>query len=190
MRRFLKFLFRFVVAYVVASRLAAWWVESWWFDEVGYRRVYFVLLSTRLVLFACGAFGVAAFLWLNIRIAWRAENQRRLQEQVQEAAHEDEIPALLRGTVLRSHNFEQPEVERSELERYRGWLVGLGLGVAALIGGVAAGLNWPLWLRFTNAVRAGSPDPVFGRDLGFYLFQLPPCSSGGCMFLCSSAWHC
>lgn len=159
MRRFLKFLFWLLLAYVVVSRLVAWWVESWWFDEVGYRRVYFVLLSTRLALFACGAFGVAAFLWFNIRIAWRAEKQRRLQEQ----AREDEIPAL-----LRSHNFEQPE-----LERYRGWLVGLSVGIASLIGGIAAGLNWPLWLRFTNAVPAGSPDPVFGRDLGFYLFQLP-----------------
>jgi uncharacterized membrane protein (UPF0182 family) len=30
-----------------------------------------------------------------------------------------------------------------------------------------------LWLRLTNAVKVGSADPVFGRDLGFYLFQLP-----------------
>ncbi|HEX8234903.1 MAG TPA: UPF0182 family protein [Abditibacteriaceae bacterium] len=159
MRRFLKFLFWFLVVYVIASRLAAWWVESWWFDEVGYRRVYLVLLSTRLALFACGAFGVAAFLWLNIRIAWRAENHRRLEEQ----ALEKEVPAL-----LRDQSFEPPE-----LERYRHWLVVLGVGAMALLGGIAAGLNWPLWLRLTNAVKVGSTDPVFGRDLGFYLFQLP-----------------
>jgi hypothetical protein len=114
-----------LVAYVVASRLAAWWVESWWFDEVGYGRVYLVLLSTRLALFACGACGVAAVLWLNIRIAWRAENHRRLQRQ----ALESETPAL-----LREHNFEEPERE-SEMDRYRRWLLVVGAGTGALLGG-------------------------------------------------------
>jgi uncharacterized membrane protein (UPF0182 family) len=128
MRRFLKFFFWSLFAYVVASRLAAWWVESWWFDEVGYRRVYLVLLSTRLVLFACGAFGVAAFLWLNIRIAWRAENHRRLQQQ----ALESQTPAL--PALLREHNFEQPDPNpEPELDRYRIWLVRLGVGILALL---------------------------------------------------------
>src|SRR4028118_952626 len=139
MRRFLQFLCWLLAAYIVASRLVAWWVESWWFDEVGYRRVYLTLLSTRLALFACGAVSVAAFLWLDIRIAWRAQEHRRIQQALEDEANN--TPALLRG-----HNFEQPEPEREpEMERYRRWLLHLGVSTTALVGGTAAGLNWPLW---------------------------------------------
>jgi uncharacterized membrane protein (UPF0182 family) len=169
MRRSLQVVFWLFVTFVVASRLVGWWVESWWFDEVGYRRVYLAILSTRLTLFACGAAGVAGFLWLHIRIAWNAENIRRNRQKAdqQEADDEpvvlDEPPAL-----LRDHDFQHPE-----FDRYRRWLIGFAIGTLSLLGGAAASLNWPLWLRLTHAADIGSRDPIFGRDLSFYLFQLP-----------------
>ena len=33
--------------------------------------------------------------------------------------------------------------------------------------------QWDTLLRFAWAVDYGNEDPVFGRDLGFYLFTLP-----------------
>ena len=50
------------------------------------------------------------------------------------------------------------------------WIVGFGL--AAIVGFVAT----PLWIplvRFLGATSAGVADPVFGRDLSFYLLVLP-----------------
>jgi len=43
----------------------------------------------------------------------------------------------------------------------------------ALLAGNWGALQWKNLLLFVNAVRVGTQDPVLGRDLGFYLFQLP-----------------
>ena len=50
------------------------------------------------------------------------------------------------------------------------WVVGL------VIGGVVGYLATPLWIptmRFVGAIPAGTVDPVFGKDLSFYLLALP-----------------
>ena len=43
---------------------------------------------------------------------------------------------------------------------------------ALLIGGGVAG-HWNDWILFRNRVDFGVADPQFGRDVGFYVFQLP-----------------
>jgi uncharacterized membrane protein (UPF0182 family) len=43
----------------------------------------------------------------------------------------------------------------------------------ALFSGQWAAMQWQEFLLFGNAVTVGTVDPVFGRDIGFYLFRLP-----------------
>jgi uncharacterized protein len=43
----------------------------------------------------------------------------------------------------------------------------------ALIAGKWGGMQWQNVLLFLNAVTLGTPDPVLGQDVGFYLFNLP-----------------
>ncbi len=50
------------------------------------------------------------------------------------------------------------------------WIIGFVL--AALVGFLATPLWIPL-MRFLGAISAGVVDPVFGRDLSFYLLALP-----------------
>src|SRR3990170_4181292 len=51
-------------------------------------------------------------------------------------------------------------------------LLALGLFAALLIaGGIAS--DWETILLWRNQVAFGWPDPVFGRDIGFFLFDLP-----------------
>ncbi len=50
------------------------------------------------------------------------------------------------------------------------WIIGFGL--AAIVGVVSTSLWIPL-VRFLGATSAGVVDPVFGRDLSFYLLALP-----------------
>jgi uncharacterized membrane protein (UPF0182 family) len=38
---------------------------------------------------------------------------------------------------------------------------------------VSAGSEWNNWLLFSHAQDFGVSDPQFGRDIGFYVFQLP-----------------
>ena len=39
--------------------------------------------------------------------------------------------------------------------------------------GVAGARNWLMWLNFFNATSFGQTDPLFGRDVSFYVFRLP-----------------
>jgi uncharacterized membrane protein (UPF0182 family) len=56
-----------------------------------------------------------------------------------------------------------------------------GLGVALLGGTLAVGAvaaleataHWDMWLRFRHPVAFGREDPIFHRDLGFYVFTYP-----------------
>ncbi|MDE3113037.1 MAG: UPF0182 family protein [Chloroflexota bacterium] len=47
------------------------------------------------------------------------------------------------------------------------------VAVPALFFGLAGAGEWDTILRYRNAVPFGVTDPVFGRDIGFYFFQLP-----------------
>ena len=52
----------------------------------------------------------------------------------------------------------------------------LGTGVAALVAvflGIFASSEWLTWLQYQHAVPFGQTDPLFGRDVGFYVFTLP-----------------
>jgi uncharacterized membrane protein (UPF0182 family) len=50
------------------------------------------------------------------------------------------------------------------------WVTGFFLGLAV---GLAAAPRWLDFLRFLNQAPFGVRDPLFGRDVGFYVFTLP-----------------
>ena len=45
--------------------------------------------------------------------------------------------------------------------------------ILSLIFGSVLAARWELFLRFTSSVPFGQVDPVYGQDLGFYIFNLP-----------------
>jgi hypothetical protein len=45
--------------------------------------------------------------------------------------------------------------------------------VLALMFALSGASNWLSWLTFLNAVPFGDRDPIFGRDVSFYIFRLP-----------------
>lgn len=45
--------------------------------------------------------------------------------------------------------------------------------ILALLGGLGFRANWPVVMQFINRVPFGEADPIFGHDIGFYLFSLP-----------------
>ena len=59
-----------------------------------------------------------------------------------------------------------------QLPGLRTLLIGVGLFLAYLFG-AAASSNWDKFLLFLNRVPYGVADPIFNRDISFYLFELP-----------------
>lgn len=64
-------------------------------------------------------------------------------------------------------------LKRDELERLARPLGIVAALLLALFAGQWAAVQWEKFLLFGNAVQVGGVDPVFGRDIGFYLFRLP-----------------
>ena len=125
------------------------YVDWLWFDGAGYRSVYSKCLATEAWLFVGGALIFLVFFGINT--FWAA---RPLLRQPAPGPASDEEAATLR----------------------RLYLLALIAGDAVLrrrsSGTIAAG-NWDTSLRFINGESFGMKDPQFGRDVGFYVFDLP-----------------
>jgi len=65
-----------------------------------------------------------------------------------------------------------PEEEREQIEGYADRALILFALVGALMAGVMASARWIEWLQFRNMVPFNETDAVFGKDIGFYVFQL------------------
>ncbi len=118
-----------------------------WFDNLGYRGVFVKVLITRVLLFAVGAAAMAVLSSASIYAASRISR--------------GEASLPLPDDILRF-------MSRA--------LASISVGVVALLsiifGGIVAS-RWEIFLRFSNGVPFGQIDPVFGRDVGFYVFTLP-----------------
>jgi hypothetical protein len=58
-------------------------------------------------------------------------------------------------------------------EKTVNWAVGVFLVIVALMVGNAASAKWTTLLLYLHPKSFGIADPVFGRDVGFYVFSLP-----------------
>lgn len=70
---------------------------------------------------------------------------------------------------------EQQLIERlgSLARRGIGLVIFLGSVVVSFMVGLAAATHWQDYLLYSNATPFGALDPVFGKDIGFYVFKLP-----------------
>src|SRR5437762_434386 len=120
-----------------------------WFSALGYQRVF----ATRLVAsFTLGvlAGGVAfAFLYANLRFAQRG---------------------IVPNPVVIHANAQTPAVDVTRLVRRLALPSALAFG---LFFGLAVSTGWMPVLQFLHQTPFGVTDPVFGRDVAYYVFTLP-----------------
>jgi uncharacterized membrane protein (UPF0182 family) len=126
-------------------------LSEWlWFSEVEYTGIFMRTLGTKVTLGAVVFLLAFAGLALNFRLALRRFTQPY--------------------TLFPGNGDIQPVVlTPGQLQR-------LGMGVAALMAlflGAFASNEWLTWLQFRNAVPFEEADPLFGRNIGFYVFSLP-----------------
>jgi uncharacterized protein len=123
--------------------------DWWWFGEIGYRVVFTRELTTRVLLFLAAGGLTFGVLYLNLRAAQRGLVPNPVVLQLGPEAQPVDISAALRRLSLP---------------------VSLGFGVLA---GFAATPAWDLVLRAIHRTPFGIADPIFARDIGFYVFTLP-----------------
>ena len=59
------------------------------------------------------------------------------------------------------------------LRRGAFWMSGAVSLLFAWLLGMTAASYWPQFLLFINAQPVGKTEPIFSRDVGFYMFKLP-----------------
>lgn len=150
----------FVAGLIVAGRITRVVVDWLWFASIGYADVFWTIFSAKVLLFiavfaaSSGVIGASGF------VAHRCA--RRPGSWQVEAARLSGPPEFI------SELADQlaPRI------RWRASIAGSAI-VLGLIVAASDISNWDLVLRFLHQVPYGERDPVFGRDISFYLFSLP-----------------
>jgi uncharacterized membrane protein (UPF0182 family) len=149
-----------VVGLVVLGRVGNALVDWLWFSSIGYVGVFWTILTTRAVLFFTIFAASVGALWLSGWLALRFAQG----------------PAVWPTRVAPSRYGPQTSLQLLGHATSRvPWRL-LVAGTAVLLGLLIAAIelsNWDVALRYLYQVPYGESDPVFGKDIGFYLFSLP-----------------
>ena len=136
-----------IAAFALLSFLRGIYTDLLWFDALGVRSVYSKVIVTRIAAFAIGAAVFAAGLAVSL---WFAHKYT-----VGEVALPvpPDLADLIRKAII--------------------WGSVAFIVVLSIVFGAVFASRWELFLRFVNSVSFGEPDPVFNRDISFYVFDLP-----------------
>jgi uncharacterized membrane protein (UPF0182 family) len=127
------------------------WVDWLWFQDLGYPVLFTKSLLTQVSLFAVSGVVFFVVVYSNAQLA------RRLAPQHSQFDYE--------------HVIEFPQLEG--LRRFIRWiLLGGTLFLSYVVAGWA-GDYWMDYLKFTHSLPFNVQDPLFQRDVGFYMFSFP-----------------
>ena len=122
--------------------------ESWWFEAIGYPTVFWTRIRWQVMIWGLSLLLYAVFLYGNYRIAlWLTRTVPwRLLQQLRLSPLTESLPHV--GAIA----------------------ITLLLSFQAAMNGTAA---WETILKFLHPTSFDRFDPLFQRDISFYVFQLP-----------------
>src|ERR1017187_2863616 len=129
---------------------AVFYTDWLWFKEVGFESVFLRTINAQLAVFGIAFVISFLFLFFNWRLARRALT----------------LPEVVFGG---GPNGRPVVVQTRTVSR-------LTLPIAlifALVIGYVASSDWLTWMTYFKALPFGVVDPLFGRDVSFYVFRLP-----------------
>ncbi len=149
-----RWLWRLVViatAFFLFLKVLSIGAEWLWFVSEGYGEVFARRLLWQLVMFGLGGALFFVLLYGPYLLARKAPQQ---------------VPPPLRERLF--GDMDKEAVDRA-LDR---WALGV-CALLAVIAGLFASSRWIYLLHFFYATPFGQRDPIFGHDVGFYIFTLP-----------------
>jgi uncharacterized membrane protein (UPF0182 family) len=146
-----------LIIFLWLLRVAGEVLVDWlWFSSVGYSQVFWTSLAAQAAVFGSVFVATAVVLWLN---GWLARRYARR-------------PVAPAVTVTGW----QPPPDPLALLRERLPWASMITGIAALLGLLVAAEEsgeWSRLLQYLYQAPYGANDPLYGKDIGFYLFSLP-----------------
>jgi uncharacterized membrane protein (UPF0182 family) len=156
--------------------------DAIWFQSVGYASVFWTRLGSQILFFVVGV-GVAFFtLWINVWLAGRFIPKGQLRRfSLDDFLDRFSVDRYFGGGTFGGGQFGTPpsravggdSVVVPDVSRPVFWsLLAVALLIALAMGGLALG-GWNTIQLFMHKVPFGQTDPTFGKDISFYLFELP-----------------
>lgn len=132
--------------------LATMWTDYLWYDSIDRSGVWSTLVFTRVWLVLAAAAVAFVMFYVNLAIVDRLSPRLRLG-----GTPDEEI-------LERFQMWVEPRAGRFRALVSVFFAVLIGLGAAAW---------WENWLMFRHGGSFGRSDPIFGHDIGLYVFDLP-----------------
>ena len=141
---------------IVVGAIASIYIDLIWFKSVQYVTVFWKILLTRgaVIIFFTALFFIISY--INLTFA------RRFAPEFKVEISQDE--------------FERPEIQLykslQNIQVNKKFVLWFSL-IVALFMGFSEGTSWEKILIYLNRTSFGIADPIFNRDIGFYMFSLP-----------------
>ena len=139
------------VLFIIGPVIVGLYTDWKWFGAIDYRGVFTTTILARVGLFAVAAIIGGAVMWISAFFVWRGR------------------PDGLELGDLNSPVYQYRQSIEATMKVLLRW-VPLAVG---LFTGFVVQSSWRSVLLFFNSQPFGTTDPQFGRDLGFYAFDLP-----------------
>ena len=148
------------ICLILLSFASDFLVDWLWFASIGYLQVFLTAIVAKAIVFSAVLAATAVVLWLNGVLAARFAMQRPPQNpaapwNVAGVAPPPDLSVMLRDRLTRP------------------WFIALGAGLLGVLVAASEAGNWGIFLQFLYQVPYGAEDPLYNKDIGFYLFSLP-----------------
>ncbi len=157
------FIVIFISAVILVTLFAGFIIDFLWFDSLQFSGIFWKILSAKF--FTVFLFSLFGFLLLGGSY-WFAYS----------LAKKEGVPLGSGDSVI---NFEFGEYTEPLKQLTEGgakrlhWLLFVIAAALAILNGLAMLPHWESFLKYFNSVPFSKTDPVFGNDIGFYVFSIP-----------------
>ena len=141
------------IPFILLSISSSWIMELLWLSELGYSDIFWTLRTTQVILITAASIIIGGYLIPNFRY---------LAGQLQKISFS--------GTPLQGLNID---IQSSEQQKQIKQFFTLGAIVITAMFAFGFYIRWDESLQFIWNEPFGEIDPLFGKDIGFYIFQLP-----------------
>jgi uncharacterized membrane protein (UPF0182 family) len=143
-----------VIFFIIIAPLAGFYTEALWYNHTGFQNLFWKTIMAKVLMVVI--FGALFFILLygNIFLARKIPPPQQIET---EGSPLDEF-------VTRT---------RKVWKKVIGWGLLAICIFAAIVAGVGWAGKWDLLLKFLNHSAFGKTDPVFHKDIGYYVFSYP-----------------
>ena len=150
-----------VIAGLTVLAVASHFLVDWlWFSAIGYLDVFWIILTTKALLFITVVLASTAILgvngWLALRFTPQPKTSLSLPFEWQAVPNPPSAP-----------DFSE------HARRHLPVLIAAAAGVLGFLTAAVEMSSWDVVLRFLFQVPFAQSDPVYGKNIGFFLFSLP-----------------